>query len=247
MCKLELECCKSPVTFHCTMTDTKRADLTMFLSTQCREPNKDNYMRKVERLKKFKFYQETKRIHFKDDEVLYLNIESQIGCTITIRATKPGDSEPSSDDGDQKVIKQRNLVPQNLNFQTIQKIEDKLDALEKQARRKEEAERRQKTTNCIDYLEQNKVLSGNYLKFTEEKRKWQFDRRQVLQNFAGVNKEANSEFAAKLRYFQLHKWEILKAVKETELDRKIKRNARRKLLRNWVIMRALHYHMLRSY
>ena len=82
------------------MTDTKRADLTMYLSTQSREPNKDNYMRKVERLKKFKFYQETKRIHFKDDEVLYINIESKIGCTITLRPTKPGETEPSSDDGE---------------------------------------------------------------------------------------------------------------------------------------------------
>ena len=173
------------------MTDTKRADLTIYLSTQSREPNKDNYMRKVERLKKFKFYQETKRIHFKDDEVLYLTIESKIGCTITIRATKPEDSEPPSDDGDQKVIQQRNLVPQNLNYQAIKKIEDKLDALEKEASRKEDAERRLKTSNCIDYLEQNKVLSGNYLKFTEEKRKFQFDRRQVLQNYAGINKEAS--------------------------------------------------------
>ena len=82
------------------MTDTKRADLTMYLSTQCREPNKDNFMRKVERLKKFKFYQETKRIHFKDDEVLYLSIESKIGCTITLRATKPEESEHNSEDGD---------------------------------------------------------------------------------------------------------------------------------------------------
>ena len=36
-------------------------------------------------------------------------------------------------------------------------------------------------------------------------------------------------------------------IKEQELKRKIKRNARRRLLKSWVTMRALHFHMVRTY
>ena len=76
----------------------------MYLSTQNREPNKDNNMRKVERLRRFKFYQEKKRIHFNEDEVLYMTIESKIGCTISLRASKIQENELSSDDGDDKKV-----------------------------------------------------------------------------------------------------------------------------------------------
>ena len=58
LCKLETEGCYSPLTFFCNILDVKNADLTIFMSTLHREPNQDNHMRKVERLKTFKFYQE---------------------------------------------------------------------------------------------------------------------------------------------------------------------------------------------
>ena len=45
----------------------------------------------------------------------------------------------------------------------------------------------------------------------------------------------------------LHKWEILKSIKEAELQRKIVRNAYRKQCRDWLIMRALSYHITRTW
>ena len=63
-------------------------------------------MRKVDRLKLFKFYQEKKRVRFTEDDICYLNIESNIGCTVTIRPTHPSDVDiPSDEDEDKKVVK----------------------------------------------------------------------------------------------------------------------------------------------
>ena len=56
MCKIELEGCYSPLVFHCSILDTKNADLTIYLSTSHREPNASNCSRKVERLKTFRFF-----------------------------------------------------------------------------------------------------------------------------------------------------------------------------------------------
>ena len=66
-------------------------------------------------------------------------------------------------------------------------------------------------------------------------------------NYAEINKEVNSEFSAKYRYFLLHKWEILKAIKEKELKRKIKRNTARRFARNWIVLQAFKYHITRTW
>ena len=66
-------------------------------------------------------------------------------------------------------------------------------------------------------------------------------------NYAEINKEVNAEFDAKYRYFLLHKWEILKAIKERELKRKIKRNTARKFARTWIILQAFKHHVTRSW
>ena len=55
-------------------------------------------MRKVDRLKLFKFYADKKKPNFTDDDVLYLTLFSVLGCTITIRATKPVKEEENSGD-----------------------------------------------------------------------------------------------------------------------------------------------------
>ena len=98
ICKLELDGCESPLTFNCNITDVKNADLKIFLSTQHKEPTEKNCMRKVDRLKLFKFYADKKRPNFTDDDVLYLTLFSVLGCTITIRASKPVKVEENSDD-----------------------------------------------------------------------------------------------------------------------------------------------------
>ena len=48
----------------------------------------------------------------------------------------------------------------------------------------------------------------------EEKRKLQQNRRQELLNNAEILNLANEEMSAKYNYFKVHRWEILKAIKE---------------------------------
>ena len=76
-----------------------------------------------------------------------------VGCTISLRATKPQEVELSSEDDEKekKVIRQRNLVT-NLDETNLKKIEDKFDALEKEASQRERNERLKKK-KCVDYLQ----------------------------------------------------------------------------------------------
>ena len=60
LCKIKLHGCFSPLTFHCDIIDIKNADLKIYLDTNHREPDENNHMRKVDRLKLFYFYQENK-------------------------------------------------------------------------------------------------------------------------------------------------------------------------------------------
>ena len=46
----------------------------------------------------------------------------------------------------------------------------------------------------------------------------------------------NAVQADKYNYFKMHKWVIIKAIKEKELKLKMKRNAKRRLVKGWVIM-----------
>ena len=93
LCRVELEGCASPVTFHCNILDKKNADIKIFLSTQNKEPSENNCMRSVERLQLFKFYAEDKKPKFAATDVLYLSLLSILGCTVSIMASKP-DTEP---------------------------------------------------------------------------------------------------------------------------------------------------------
>ena len=56
LCKIKLRGCFSPLTFHCDIIDIKNADLKIYLDTNHREPDENNHMRKVDRLKLFYFY-----------------------------------------------------------------------------------------------------------------------------------------------------------------------------------------------
>ena len=51
----------------------------------------------------------------------------------------------------------------------------------------------------------------------DEKRHYQQNRRRVLDTFVAHNQREIDEFNHKYKYFMLHKWEILKSIKETEL------------------------------
>jgi len=47
----------------------------------------------------------------------------------------------------------------------------------------------------------------------EEKRQYQQNRRRVLNTFVAVNQAEKKDFYEKYRYFQIHKWSILKCIK----------------------------------
>ena len=45
-------------------------------------------------------------MRFNDDDICYISIASSIGCTVTIRASKPSEVDiPSDEDEDKKVVK----------------------------------------------------------------------------------------------------------------------------------------------
>ena len=54
--KLELLGAESPVTFTCEITENAKADLKIYLSTECMEPNEQKCQRSVERMRVFKFH-----------------------------------------------------------------------------------------------------------------------------------------------------------------------------------------------
>ena len=54
--KLELLGAESPVTFTCEISENAKADLKIYLSTKCMEPNEQNCQRSVERMRVFKFH-----------------------------------------------------------------------------------------------------------------------------------------------------------------------------------------------
>ena len=61
-------------------------------------------------------------------------------------------------------------------------------------------------------------------------------RRQVLGKVATLYKNEKEVFFQKYRIFQLHKWEILKQVKQRMLEQKIKEVTFRQRLRQWMIL-----------
>ena len=85
LCKLDLLGAESPVTFKVEIIDNSKADLMMYLSTECKEPNEKKNDRAVERMATFKFTAKKKALFFGDDDVCYITLESIVGCTVRIR------------------------------------------------------------------------------------------------------------------------------------------------------------------
>ena len=56
-------------------------------------------------------------------------------------------------------------------------------------------------------------IAGSYAEQMRFKRAIQRQRREVLAKVAEIYKKEKEEFYEKYRYFKLHKWKILKAVK----------------------------------
>ena len=63
---------------------------------------------------------------------------------------------------------------------------------------------------------------GNFKVQKDSDLETQFHRRKVLKTVANIYKTEKDEFYQKYRYFQLHKWDILKVVKANMLEQKIK-------------------------
>ena len=85
--KLELLGAESPITFTCDVTENAKADLKMFLSTECPEPNEKKHQRVVERMKVFKFHAQNKKRFFENDDICYIMMHSFVGCTLKITGT----------------------------------------------------------------------------------------------------------------------------------------------------------------
>ena len=82
--KLELLGAESPITFTCELLDNPKADLVMYLSTRHAEPSEKAHQRKVERMKTFKFLAHKKEAFFGADDVCYIMMRSNLGCTLSI-------------------------------------------------------------------------------------------------------------------------------------------------------------------
>ena len=178
LCRLKLNGCETPVTFDCQILDIKHADLKIYLSTEHREPDEKNNMRKVERLKVFKFHSEKKN-KFGEDDVLYMSMVSSVGCTISLRvigttAVNTGFQLPAN------MIDERESIQAERNqARYLKMLDEKFDTIGREAdlREQQEKERRYKS---INFLKKNKLHQANFRQFAEEKRKRQQDRRQAL-------------------------------------------------------------------
>ena len=72
-------------------------------------------------------------------------------------------------------------------------------------------------------------------------------RRELLQKVAVLYKQEREEFYQKYRIFQLHKWEILKAVKAKMLEEKLKEVAKVRQMKKWIVMATLRHTLKRQY
>ena len=66
-------------------------------------------------------------------------------------------------------------------------------------------------------------------------------RRELLVNVGDVYRKEREEFYQKYRYFQLHKWEILKLIKQEMLAQKVTDVQRSRMLAQWVLRERVHF------
>ena len=60
-------------------------------------------------------------------------------------------------------------------------------------------------------------------------------------------KQEKEQFYEKYRLFQLHKWEILRSVKEVMFQQKLQQVQRRKQMRRWLVMSKLRFYVQRTF
>lgn len=85
--KLDLLGAESPVTFTCEITENQKADLRIYLSTECTEPCEKDCQREVERMRVFKFHAPRKQRYFELNDICYIMMHSIVGCSVRITAT----------------------------------------------------------------------------------------------------------------------------------------------------------------
>jgi SAM-dependent MidA family methyltransferase len=61
-------------------------------------------------------------------------------------------------------------------------------------------------------------------------------RRQFLSQVAQLYQTEKEEFYQKYRIFQLHKWEILKAIKKNMLQKKIREMEKKRWVKTWIVL-----------
>lgn len=64
---------------------------------------------------------------------------------------------------------------------------------------------------------------------------------------ATLYKKEREQFNEKYRYFQLHKWEILKGIKQNLLEQKLKEVEKRRMVRQWLTIMELRNRLVRTF
>lgn len=88
-----------------------------------------------------------------------------------------------------------------------------------------------KTRSKRNFIKEHVKTAHTFGEEMMAKREMQKQRRAVLNKVAEVYQKEKEDFNAKYRYFQLHKWEILKAVKQTMFENKMIEVHRQRLIR----------------
>ena len=145
--KLDLLGAESPVTFRCEITDNPKADLKMFLSTECPEPDDKLNQKVVERMRTFKFHAQNKKRFFENDDICYIMMHSFVGCSLKITGTSTkirALAEPEKVKKFNEALT-KNEIAQEENLARkkeleVQELEEKYDQLLKDFLKKTEAQ-----------------------------------------------------------------------------------------------------------
>lgn len=102
--------------------------------------------------------------------------------------------------------------------QQLEELEEKYDALLAQVEAKERQHAEQQQRPQFVRLNRDICASGLYKEIMTQNRKFKTMDQRKLGEIVKHNQRENQEFLLKYRYFQLHKWKILKYLREQALQ-----------------------------
>ena len=168
----------------------------------------------------FKFHAKKKKRYFELDDICYIMMHSLVGCSLNISATSTkirALAEPEKIKEFNKAQTKGEKAQEENNVkkkeQYVKELEEKYDDLLKEYLRTEQEKKDVKKINkkAAAVYDTQKVLAVEMNKH----------RRELLSTVATLYKKEKEEFNQKYRHFQMHKWEILKSVKQNLLNQKM--------------------------